>query len=55
MNNILFSTVFLSKKMPPKTSDAVHESIIQWLKIKENLFITGAAGFNSAVVSGKKL
>lgn len=30
--------------MSPKTSDAVRESIIQWLKVKENfLLITGAA------------
>ena len=42
--------------MPPKTSDAVRETIVQWLKVKENfLLITGAAGFNSAVVSGQKL
>ena len=38
-----------------KKSDAVRESIIQWLKVKENfLLITGAAGFNSAVISGQK-
>lgn len=42
--------------MPPKTSDAVRDTIVQWLKVKENfLLITGAAGFNSAVVSGQKL
>ncbi len=42
-----------TKKMPPKTSDAVRETILQWLKVKENfLLITGAAGFNSAVISG---
>lgn len=45
-----------TKKMPPKTSDAVRETILQWLKVKENfLLITGAAGFNSAVISGQKL
>lgn len=42
--------------MPPKTSDAVRETIVQWLKVKENfLLITGAAGFNSAIISGQKL
>lgn len=36
--------------MPPKTSDAVRETIMQWLKVKENfLLITGAAGFNNSV------
>ncbi|MFM2394373.1 MAG: hypothetical protein RLZZ546_2355 [Bacteroidota bacterium] len=34
--------------MPPKTSDAIRETIVQWLQDKDNfLLITGAAGFNS--------
>lgn len=35
--------------MPPKTSDAVRETIVQLLKVKKNfLLITGAVGFNSS-------
>ena len=42
--------------MTPQTSNAVRESIIQWLQQPENfLLITGAAGFSSPVVSGTKL
>ena len=42
--------------MPLKTSDAIRETIVKWLKVKENfLLITGAAGFNSAIISGQKL
>lgn len=42
--------------MSSKTSYAVRETIVHWLQVQENfLLITGAAAFNSAVVSGKKL
>ena len=54
---MIFRTkTFFSKKMTPQTSNAVRESIIQWLQQPENfLLITGAAGFSSPVVSGTKL
>jgi hypothetical protein len=39
--------------MTPQTSNAVRESIVQWLQQPENfLLITGAASFSSPVVSG---
>jgi hypothetical protein len=42
--------------MPPKTSDAVRETIVNWLKTPENFqLITGSAGFHSAIISGQKL
>ena len=35
---------------------AIYETIVKWLQTKENfLLITGAAGFGSPVISGKKL
>ena len=38
-----------------KTSDAVRETIVQWLKVKENFqMITGSAASNSSVISGQK-
>ena len=42
--------------MTPQTSNAVRESIVNWLQVPENFrLITGAAGFSSPVVSGTKL
>ena len=54
----LFSKYYLIflQLMTPKTSEAVHETIIQWLKHRENfLLITGAAGNASTIISGQKL
>lgn len=48
--------LIFSSKMTPQTSNAVRESIVQWLQVHENfLLITGAAGFSNPVVSGNKL
>ncbi|KAJ3258273.1 hypothetical protein HK103_003754 [Boothiomyces macroporosus] len=42
--------------MAPKSSDAVRETIIQWLQVPENFqLITGSIGFHSALISGQKL
>lgn len=42
--------------MTPQTSNAIRESIVQWLQKPENFnLITGSAGFSSSVISGTKL